>query len=82
MNTLYRILAGICMVCLIAWGYWWLTLAVGILFLFLFKNYYEIIIWGILFDVLYGGSSEHATFLAIVLLFVGIYLKKRLSVYR
>ncbi len=53
-----RILAALIMVLLIAWGYWWLTLAVGIIFLFMFDPYYEAVAWGICFDALYSSPRE------------------------
>jgi len=36
---------------------WWFTVIVGIILVFLQKNFYEIIVWAIFYDVLYGISS-------------------------
>lgn len=35
----------------------WLLFIIGIIFIFVFNNFYEFIIFGILTDILYGGSS-------------------------
>jgi|GEM_PF-444709 hypothetical protein len=94
MHTFLRILAAVFMIALIAWGNWWLILIAAIVFLFLYETYYEIILWGICCDALYGlppslsprlfnlfNMSYLATLISIALLFLGIFLKKRLTFY-
>ena len=84
-----RILSGIFMVMLIAWGYWWIIGIVACIFLFLYNPYYEMILWGICFDALYASPTQsvydyrtHIAFLiSAVLFFVSIFLKKRLAFY-
>ncbi len=84
-----RILAGVLMVILIAWGYWWMPLVAGIIFLFVFNSYYEIILWGVIFDALYTVIPQNGydyrvhlgAFISLVLYFSGIFLKKRLAFY-
>ena len=80
-NTIYRICAALVMIILIAWGYWWMIVCAAVAFLFIFEGYYEIILWGVCFDALYDGTGYYATFLSVFLLFIGVFLKKRLSFY-
>ena len=94
MHTFLRILAAVLMIILIAWGNWWMILAAVVVFLFLYDTYYEIILWGICCDALYGlpaslsprlfqlfNMSYFATLISIILLFLAIFLKKRLAFY-
>ena len=54
-----RIIFDAVLFLIIVFSYWWAAAAVALLGLFIFKNYYEIIIVGILLDVLYGiGTVE------------------------
>ena len=78
MNIFYRISAAIVMLFAIAWFSWWIIIIVAIVFLFYFKNYYEIIIWGIVFDTLYGQMQHNALIVSVALLFITVFLKKRL----
>jgi hypothetical protein len=49
------------MLAVIVWGYWWLTVALAIiLLLFIFPNYYEILLWGVIYDALYGHASPRS----------------------
>ena len=94
MHTFLRILAGVLMIALIAWGNWFVIVIAAVIFLFLYDSYYEIILWGICGDALYGlppgfspklfqffNMSYCATVVAIVFLFLGIFLKRRLAFY-
>jgi hypothetical protein len=94
MHTFLRILAGILMIALIVWGSWWIVVIAAVIFIFVYDAYYEIIIWGICYDALYGlphdlslklfhlfNMSYFATLIAIVLFFLGIFFKKRLTFY-
>lgn len=83
-----RILAGVLMFCSIMWGYWWLTWCLAIALLFYFPFYYEIIIWGIIYDALYGIALPEFwniryifTMAGIVLFLLSLVLKKRLIAY-
>ena len=78
MKIFYRISAAIVMLFAIAWFSWWIIIIVAIVFLFYFKNYYEIIIWGIVFDTLYGQMQHNALIVSVALLFITVFLKKRL----
>lgn len=76
------------MIALIIWGYWWLTWACAILLLFVFPAYYEIILWGVIYDALYGlPIAQFADFrymfsLASLILFViAFYIRKLLLTY-
>ena len=80
MKIFYRIFAALGMLIAIAWLPWWIIMAVAIIFLFYFKNYYEIIIWGIFFDTLYSGTGHIGLITSIILLFLTVFLKKRLLI--
>ncbi len=53
-TTPFRIFAALVMITLILWGYWWIMWICAVVFLFLFPVYYEILLWGIVYDALYG----------------------------
>ncbi|MEI6057608.1 MAG: hypothetical protein WCQ60_01380 [bacterium] len=88
-TTMWRVYAAVGMLVLILWGYWWIACAAAIACVFFFASYYEVLIWGIIFDALYAPPSQgvvdyhaHIAFLfVIILFFVGIFLKKRLAFY-
>lgn len=87
-NTTLRILSAFLMTGSILWGYWWLTWTLAILFLFIFNFYYEIILWGMVYDALYGLSiPQFYNFPAIfslsslILFVIAFYIKKSLSTY-
>jgi hypothetical protein len=76
------------MLACIIWGYWWLTAALAIIFLFMFPNYYEIIFWGVMYDALYGlslpqffGVAYVFSIASILLFLISILLRKLLSAY-
>lgn len=72
---------------LVAWAPWWLIVIAAAALLFVYNPYYEIILWGLCLDELYGASSAlpyslTATLIACLLL-VGMYfLKTRLTFYK
>jgi hypothetical protein len=76
------------MLAVIVWGYWWLTVALAILLLFIFPNYYEILLWGVIYDALYGlplheywGIAYIFSIGSIVLFLLSLFLRKMLSAY-
>ena len=79
-NNIYRILAGLIMLGCVIWGYWWLVWSLAIIFLFIFPSYYEMIIWGVMYDALYGVSLMFSL-ASIGLFIISLYLKKRLFAY-
>ena len=75
------------MVALISWGPWWAIIIAAGTFLFVYTSYYEIILWGLCLDELYGAAyrlpySLSATIIACCVLAVAYFLKKRLAFYR
>ncbi len=84
-----RLLVVLIMGAVIAWGYWWLILGIGLIFLFVFDPYYEVIIWGACFDALYASPQQNTSLVeahiglifAIILLLGTIFIKKRLAFY-
>jgi hypothetical protein len=82
-----RVIADIIMVMLIAWAPWWLIVIGAGTCLFVYNSYYEIILWGLCLDELYGAAyplpySLSATILACAALVGAYYLKKRLTFYK
>ena len=76
------------MFCCIMWGYWWLTWCAAIVLLFYFPIYYEIILWGVMYDALYGMALPEFwnvryifTIASIALFLISFFLRKRLTVY-
>ncbi len=87
-NSTLRIITGLAMLALIVWGYWWLTWIWAIVFLFAFRDYYEIIFWGVMYDALYGLPLLQFwrfpyvfTLASVVLFFISLFLRKKLSAY-
>ncbi len=87
-RILIRVGAGILMFCCIMWGYWWLTWCAAIALLFYFPVYYEIILWGVMYDALYGMALPEFwnvryifSIASIALFLLSFFLRKRLTVY-
>ncbi len=56
-----RILGNLLLIIALFFAPWWFTLTLGIIATFYFSSYYEIIVLGTLFDILYGVTVS-ATF--------------------
>ncbi len=56
-----RIAANLVLVIALFFAPWWVTLTLGIIATFYFSFYYELIVAGALFDILYGVTAD-ATF--------------------
>ena len=89
-KPIQRILANILIFILIGLGHWLLACLVILALLFIYVRYYEIILWGIIIDMLYYPAPISATFFglihlatigSIVILFITIFFKKRLTFY-
>ena len=84
---LKRLASDILMLLLIAWAPWWIIIIAAVAFLFVYNSYYEIVLWGLCLDEIYG-TSHHIPYSLIAtvvacLLFIAVYfLKKRLMIYR
>lgn len=83
-----RIFIGVFVFSCILFGYWWLTLCLSILLLFYFKTYYEILLFGIIYDSIYGLSLPEFwniryifTLTSVVLFIISLMIKKRLIIY-
>ncbi|MDB5259580.1 MAG: hypothetical protein JWO73_788 [Candidatus Taylorbacteria bacterium] len=84
-NIQIRIAAAILMLALIAWAPWWLIILAMIAGGICFDVYYEVLIFGVMIDALYGTSGQGIfnlqikyTLIAIPLFFIAIMLRKRL----
>jgi len=86
--TLKRIIANIILLLGILYAPWWATAALAALLAFYFTRYYELIVAGILIDMLYGNSTlffihtPYVFSVSAVLLYALIgFLKTKLRVY-
>ena len=70
-RILLRILADALVLALLAWAPWWATLIAAIASAWLFAPYYELMLWGIAYDSLYGAHGVLYTFLSF-LVFAGL----------
>jgi len=83
-----RIVSALVMITLILWGYWWITWSLAIILLFVFKSYYEIIVWGIVYDALYGLTLLQFSNIplvfsisSIILFLIFFFLRRNLLIY-
>jgi hypothetical protein len=64
---------------------WWISILLGLIFVFIFSEYYEIIVLGLLLDSLYSetGSFKSALFTlaAVVVFIVAFEIRKRMRIY-
>ena len=67
---------------------WWLSIIMAVLFSLIFKSYFEVMIWGIASDILYGASlkilfnqSFFYTALSVIIFSLTYFARKRLSFY-
>jgi len=88
-NKTFRIIAGVAMSGCIVWGYWWLTWVLAISLLFIFYDYYEIILWGIIYDAIYGLPLSQFynmpyifSISSIVLFTLAFFLRRNLIAYK
>lgn len=84
----FRIISACIILASVVWGYWWFTWALIIIALFIFPLYYEIILWGVMYDALYGlpiSQFYHFRYIFTVASFlfflIALYLKKYLLAY-
>ncbi len=54
-----RIILNVAVLVSILFFPWFVTVIIGIIAVFLQKNFYEIIAWAIFYDLLYGVSGIH-----------------------
>jgi hypothetical protein len=72
-----RIAADILMIALIAWSPLWTIIIFSIVFAWLFSPYYEVIIWGLAFDALYGLHSFYGVIFALGVFIIIEVLKRK-----
>lgn len=82
-SIIFRIFCDIVLILSLFYLPWWLVAAMGVALLFYFKNFYEIIIIGVLADMVYGIPRKIFfdfefinTVLAFILYFAAEKLKK------
>ncbi len=87
-NTKIRVLLGIIVFSTILWGFWYLPLIISIILVFIIPKYYEIILWGIMYDALYGIPLDmfwHIPYIfsiaSILFLIASLFFRKHLIVY-
>lgn len=72
-----RILLGVLSIVSIIWGSLLLLALVVIAGLALYTSYYEIMVWGITLDALFGVSNYRYTIIAAILLMIAIVFRQR-----
>ena len=72
-----RIVADILMIALIAWSPLWAIIIFSIAFAWIFAPYYEIILWGLAYDALYGLHSFYGVVIALVIFIIIEILKRK-----
>ena len=67
---------------------WWIFVLFCVVFVFYFKNYYEVLVAALIFDSLYGASLPQIlnfnfmfSLFAIFLIILSLYLKSRIRMY-
>jgi hypothetical protein len=80
-----RIFIDIILVILAFIAPWWIPFAIGIILLFVFRTYWELIILGLIIDTFYNAPVDRfynvqfiLTILAIISVIISIHLKARL----
>ncbi len=68
---IWRVASVLVMIGLLAWAPWWAILIVALAFAWLLAPYYEIILWGLAYDALYGSVPFLGLGIALVA-FVGL----------
>lgn len=87
MTNTRRILADLVLFILIFTSPWWAAFLLGILFLFMFENFYEFLVLGFILDNLYGTGGRVLpvpvlyTLLSMALFCTASPLKRRLKFY-
>ncbi|HEY4490058.1 MAG TPA: hypothetical protein VJC12_02275 [Candidatus Paceibacterota bacterium] len=58
---------------------WWFTVILGFILVFLFENFYEVLIIGLIIDSLYGAHSLTWTIAFSLLFLFSLFVKKHLK---
>ena len=72
-----RIAADIFIIVLLAWSPLWAIIIFSIAFAWIFAPYYEVIIWGLAYDALYGLHSVYGVIFALGLVVIIEIFKSR-----
>lgn len=62
MKRIFRIIIDIVLFFLIINGIWFIALPLSVISAFIFENYFEIILFGIMYDSLFGYVSIHSIY--------------------
>ena len=76
-KLIFRIIADIAMIFLIAWAPLWAVVIFAAAFAWIFVPYYEIVFAGLAFDSIYGSHSFYGVTLAFVIFAIIELLKKK-----
>lgn len=85
-NIFIRIFANIVILSSVFFFPWWFPAVLAIVCVFLFENYFEILLFGLILDFLYASSEAFSlismlfTFAATILLIVSIFVKRNLAI--
>ncbi len=80
-----RVLSNFLLLLAVLYLPFWIFIILAVVFVFLFRGFYEIVFWALFIDLLYGSRSNFlfgfqfvSTFLAIIILMSAESFKKRL----
>jgi hypothetical protein len=76
-KLILRIAADLLMIALIAWSPLWAIIIFSIVFAWIFAPYYEIIVWGLAYDALYGLHSVYGVIFALGVFIIIEVLKQK-----
>ena len=85
---LFRLIANVILFASLLFLPWWITIVIALIAVFVYNVFYELILWGVVGDLLYGAgvASFYAltSFLstgALVLFLTAQYLKEKIRFY-
>ncbi len=81
-NTIHRLVFDIIIMVCIIQGWWFIALPLGIIAIWKFNNFIEIILFGFMYDILFGVFSKMTmwsyigSIVTVIILFVFTFAKK------
>lgn len=79
-NSLYRLFLFIFCLIPVLLGYWFIGIVLVILGCVYYKNYYEIILFGLIYDSLFSLNSFHVGLLLCLAIFITIFYSKKIFI--
>ncbi len=79
-NNIYRIILFLLCFISVVSGYWFITLALVICGCIIYRNYYEIAFFGLMYDSLYSLGINYTGSIIALLLFISFFYSKRIFI--